>query len=242
MKLGVLKADNNTPILVDEFGEYADMFERLLKISEPNIEIKVYDIQNGHYPKNIDEVNAYVLTGSMAGAYEELIWFSQLEEFILRLHRAKKKLIGVCFGHQFIAHVLGGRVEKSSKGWGLGRHTLEFTESAGQYTNGQSSFDLIFFHQDQVIIPATGSITIAGSDFCPIAMCRIEDHILTFQGHPEFTVEFSKKDFQKNSKTYGDELCKKAIESIKEPITSPLDHKLVSQWITSFINEDKNSY
>jgi hypothetical protein len=46
MKLGILKADSNTPMLVNEFGEYADMFKKLLKISEPNIEIKIYDIQN----------------------------------------------------------------------------------------------------------------------------------------------------------------------------------------------------
>ena len=242
MKLGILKADSNAPMLVNEFGEYADMFERLLKASEPNIDIKVYDIQNGHYPKDIDDADAYLITGSMAGAYEELIWFAQLEEFILRLHRSKKKLVGVCFGHQFIAHVLGGRVEKSPKGWGLGRHTVQFTEDAEQYANEQSSFDLMFFHQDQVIIPATGATNIAGSDFCPIAMCRIEDHILTFQGHPEFTIEFSREDLKKHSKTYGDELYKKAVESIKEPIESPLDHKLVSQWITSFINENKNSY
>jgi hypothetical protein len=33
---------------------------------------------------------------------------------------------------------------------------------------------------------------LAGSDFCPNAVCQLGDHILTFQGHPEFVNGYSR--------------------------------------------------
>ena len=125
MKIGVLKADDVRPELVDHFGEYPEMFREILLAADPNVEIISYEVMSGEYPSDIDEVDGYVITGSKLSVYDDVDWIKQLGQFVQRLHQAKKKLVGICFGHQMVAHFLGGRTEKSDKGWGVGVHRSE---------------------------------------------------------------------------------------------------------------------
>src|SRR3546814_14561528 len=53
---------------------------------------------------------------------------------------------------------------------------------------GSQALNVLVSHQDQVVRPPDGAVVLAGSDFCPNAMLRIGDRILTMQGHPEMNV------------------------------------------------------
>ena len=232
MKLGILKADDIGLDKAEGFGEYPDMFKALLETECLDLQIITYEIREGHYPKDIDEVDAYLLTGSRKGAYDNLDWFPELTCFIQQLHSVRKNLIGICFGHQFIVQTLGGKVEKSPKGWGIGRHTVTLTQEAGHYAKDVKSFSLMTYHQDQVIIPAPNTKIIAASEFCPAAMCVIDDHILTFQAHPEFSTAFSKKLLKKDQCKFQEGLYTKAISSLEQP----LDRQLIARWIGNMIS------
>ncbi|MBL4589988.1 MAG: GMP synthase [Alphaproteobacteria bacterium] len=230
MKLGILKADDIGLDKAEGFGEYPDMFKALLKTECPDLQIITYEIREGHYPKDIDEVDAYLLTGSRKGVYDNLDWFPKLTHFIRQLHNARKSLIGICFGHQFIAQALGGKVEKSPKGWGIGRHTVTLTSEAGYYAKDVKSFSLMTYHQDQVIVPAPNTKIVASSDFCPAAMCVIGDHILTFQAHPEFSTACSKKLLKKGQESFDEVQYTQALNSLAQP----LDRQLIARWIKRF--------
>ncbi len=186
MKLGILKTDAVRPEWVPEFGEYPDMFAALLGEQDPEMEFSVYDVEEGEYPSDIDEVDAYLITGSKSSVYEDKAWIATLMDFVRELDKRGKKIVGICFGHQIIAHALGGKTEKSHKGWGVGRHTHRFTESPDWHDGGDADFDILVSHQDQVVENADGAKVLASSDFCENAVVQIGDHILTFQGHPEF--------------------------------------------------------
>jgi hypothetical protein len=67
VKLGILKTDAVRPEWVPEFGEYPDMFISLLGQADSGLEFAVYDVENGQYPADIDEVDAYLITGSKSG-------------------------------------------------------------------------------------------------------------------------------------------------------------------------------
>ena len=97
MKLGILKTDKVNQKLSPTFGEYPKMFGDMFLALEPTIEIITYDVQQLEYPKDIDEVDGYLITGSAASVYDDLKWLKKLGSFIRQLHRKKKKLIGVCF-------------------------------------------------------------------------------------------------------------------------------------------------
>lgn len=230
MKLGVLQTDDVRAELVGEYGEYPDMFAALLRQVEPDLEVVVYAVLRGEYPEDIDEVDGYLITGSKYSVYEDLPWIHQLADFVRTLHARRKKLVGICFGHQMIAHALGGETRKSDKGWGVGRHTVALTDQAADYDSAGSEFSILVSHQDQVQRVAEGARVLASSDFCPAAMCQIDHHILSFQGHPEFVPGYSRSLLDIRREDYGEVLYEQGVESLAQP----LDQRRVAQWIMDF--------
>jgi GMP synthase (glutamine-hydrolysing) len=86
-------------------------------------------------------------------------------------------MIGICFGHQIIAQALGGTVVKYDQGWSVGRV---------EYNMQGQTFALNAWHQDQVVQPPKGAVTVGYSSFCLHAALAYGDKIWTMQPHPEF--------------------------------------------------------
>ena len=168
------------------------MFRELLSSVDPDLEFVVYDVEHGEYPEDPDDVDAYLMTGSKSSVYEDKAWIHTLSDFVRELHERRKKLVGICFGHQMVAHALGGRTEKSTKGWGVGAHDALFHRLPAWHDGEDPEFVLLVSHQDQVVHPAPDTEVLAGSEFCENAVCQIGEHILTLQGHPEFVKAYSK--------------------------------------------------
>jgi GMP synthase-like glutamine amidotransferase len=188
-------------------------------------------VEHGQYPDSIDEVDAYLITGSRSSVYEDKDWIHALSAFVVRLHDNRKKLIGICFGHQLVAQALGGRTEKSCKGWGVGVHSAAFTELPAWHDQQAAQFKLLVSHQDQVTVPALGSRVLAGSDFCSNAVCQLGDHILTFQGHPEFIKEYSENLLKLRRQIIGEEIYQAGMASLEQD----LDRQRVARWMVEFL-------
>ena len=186
MKLGILRTDTVRPEWARSYGEYPDMFEALLGGLDPSLTFATWHVEAGEFPAGVDDADAWLVTGSKFSVYEDLPWIHRLLAFIRELHEAGKPLVGICFGHQAVAQALGGEVRKSAKGWGVGLHRHAFREEPPWFDGGDRSFRVLVSHQDQVERPAPGTAVLAGSDFCENAVCQVGEHILTFQGHPEF--------------------------------------------------------
>jgi GMP synthase (glutamine-hydrolysing) len=77
------------------------------------------------FPNHVDDYDGYLISGSAYGVYDDTPFIPRLMDLIRQLYHAKKPLVGVCFGHQIIAHSLGGHAQKWGHGWGLG--TIEVT-------------------------------------------------------------------------------------------------------------------
>lgn len=231
MKIGILKTDDVRAELVDEFGEYPQMFADLLRTVDPSLEFVTYEVQHGQYPADIDEVDAYLMTGSKSGVYEEKPWIVPLMAFVRKLHAAKKPTLGICFGHQLIAQALGGETRKSAKGWGIGVHTYEVQQAPEWMSEPRAQFSLLVIHQDQISILPPGAQVIASSDFCPYALVQLGDHILTMQAHPEFTKSYSSSLMALRKDIFGDELVGKGLESLHSDIQSGT----VAKWMLEFL-------
>ena len=231
MKLGILKTDAVRPEWVPEFGEYPDMFIALLARQNPDLEFVVYDVEEGEYPGDIDEVDAYLITGSKSSVYEDKPWIHALIDFVRELDRRRKKIIGICFGHQLVAQALGGRTEKSPKGWGVGLHTHQFSDLPEWHDQGEPGFDILVSHQDQVVENAPGATVLAGSDFCENAVCQIGEHILTFQGHPEFLPEYSREIMDFRREMIGEQAYETGVASLRD---DPQGDR-VARWILNFL-------
>ena len=232
MKLGILKTDAVRPEWVPEFGEYPDMFIALLGAEDPTLEYRVYDVEKGEYPTDIDEVDAYLITGSKSSVYEDKAWIARLIDFVRELDRRKKKIVGICFGHQLVAQALGGKTEKSPKGWGVGLHSYRFKEMPAWNDRQLPGFSILVSHQDQVVRNADGAKVLASSEFCENAVCQVGDHILTFQGHPEFLPAYSREIMDLRRELIGEDVYAAGVASLaREPQSAS-----VARWIVNFLN------
>lgn len=213
------------------FGEYPDMFIALLGDVDPTLEFVVYDVEEGEYPADIDEVDAYLITGSKSSVYDNKPWIAPLLEFVRELDRRRKKLVGICFGHQAVAEALGGKTQKSHKGWGMGLHTHRFDVAPAWHDQQELGFNILVSHQDQVVATGAGTKVLAGSDFCENAVCQIGNHILTFQGHPEFVPAYSQEIMDFRREMIGEEVYTAAVASLRE---QP-QRQRVASWILNFL-------
>ncbi|MEM1111945.1 MAG: GMP synthase [Pseudomonadota bacterium] len=233
MKLGILKTDAVRADWVPEFGEYPDMFMELLGREDPALEFVIYDVEEGELPDAVDDADAYLITGSKSSVYEDKPWIRALEDFVRQVHKQRKKLIGICFGHQLVAKALGGRTEKSDKGWGVGLQSYNFSETPAWHDRGEPGFHILASHQDQVSEVAPGSRVLASSDFCENAVCQIEDHILTFQGHPEFTTPYSRMLIENRRDQIGEAVYATGMASLAE---AP-QRSRVARWMVNFLKD-----
>ena len=226
MKLAILETGFPPGDLAARFGDYPAMFARLLG---PGFQITPFDVQAGELPGDPDEFDAYLITGSPAGVYDELPWIAPLMDFI-RSAKAKK-MVGICFGHQVMAEALGGRVVKSDKGWGAGLHRYATVEREPWMDEG-GAIAAPASHQDQVVEQPPNTEVFLASDFTPYAGLAWTDRpAISFQFHPEFSPEFAKA------------LIEARHDRIPNPdaaiasLDAPNDNDRVGRWIRRFLME-----
>ena len=232
MKIGILKTDAVRPEWVPTFGEYPDMFERVLKLVDPDLEFEVWDIEEGEFPTTLDGIDGFIITGSKSSVYDDKPWIRSLEALVRELYEARKKVIGICFGHQLIAQALGGLVDKSPKGWGVGVHSYTVSDTSLTDDGEGEIVHLLASHQDQVMTAPAGAEVIARNEHCEIAGLKIGEQILTFQGHPEFIPEYSREIMTFRRPMIGDERVQAGMASL-----GTIEHQgeRVARWILDFL-------
>ncbi len=231
MKIGILQCDSVRAQFQVRHGDYPVMIEALFRQVSPVVTFKTYDVTEGRYPSNIDECNAYITTGSKASVYDDEEWITRLQAFIIRLRREEKKLLAICFGHQLVAQAFGGKVVKSTKGWGVGVHTIQVALTKPWMEPPLTTCNVLVSHQDQVAKLPVGAALIAESPFCPHAMFQLDDAILAIQGHPEFTKAYASDLMGFRRDLLGEPLYKAGIESLK----NMTDEVTIAHWMMAFI-------
>lgn len=223
MNLAILETGTPPEPLIAEYGRYPAMFEQLL-----GLEAQTYDIAAGDLPPDVGRHDAYLITGAAAGVYDPLPWIPKLKTF-LAAARGRAKLVGICFGHQVMAEALGGRVEKSARGWGVGLHTYPIVRHE-PWMDRVSLVSVPASHQDQVMLQPPETEVIASSLFTPYAGLAWRDGgAISFQFHPEFSPAYAKALIAARYDVAPDPDA--AIASLD----APNDNDRVGDWIRRFL-------
>ena len=223
--IGILQCGDAPAELRAQFGPYGAMVQRLLG---PGRQAAILDVTAGALPASPLEHEAYVLTGSPAGVYEDLPWIAGLIGF-LQAARGQARLVGICFGHQAMAQAFGGRVVQSPDGWGIGLHRYQVRHRAA-WMDDVPHVDVPASHQDQVVACPPGARVTASSAFTPYAGLDYGDAI-SFQFHPEFGAAFGTALIELRRDSYG-ALADPAIASYAQPD----DCARVGRWIGRFLD------
>jgi GMP synthase-like glutamine amidotransferase len=234
VKLTILETGEPPKSLHADFTRYPAMFEKLISPHAPHIQFETARIAFGEAFPDPVECDAVLITGSPAGVYDPLPWISPLMDFIRGAAAARTPMIGVCFGHQAIAEALGGKVVKSHKGWGLGRHVYSVKVCPVWASGCGTELRAAVSHQDQVVQKPPGADVIASSDFTEFAVLHYPQvPALSFQCHPEFDDAFAGALYTSRGESLGPQHAADAVASLNAPHDNAHLGKMMVQFLQS---------
>jgi GMP synthase-like glutamine amidotransferase len=231
IKVGILQTGNPPPPLQERFGSYSAMVQELLG---PEHEFTTFDVRNGELPAQLESCAAYVITGSASGVYDGDSWIDALKDFV-RDASGRSAMAGICFGHQLMAEAFGGRVIKSSKGWGIGLHRYDVQERAA-WMDEARSIAVPASHQDQIVkLPADARV-LGGSEFTQYGILEYpQRRAMSLQSHPEFSPEYAAALIElRRSSKYSNEHADRALQTLRQPN----DRARVGTWLAQFLRSN----
>ena len=211
-------------------------FQNLLSPFMPSAHWTTYNCVEGELPKKIDFFDAYIITGGKYSVFDSYDWQFSLFNFISRVCQKYIPIIGVCYGHQAITHVLGGEVMRHKNGYGVGVVELEVNNiNQPKWLNPKlNKVNVFSMHQDQIIRLPKGAINFLSSQFCNFSGFYIENKVLGIQQHPEFTSELCRDLILKRKEKIG-EKYKIALKSLDRETHG----YILGQWMAKFLNQSK---
>lgn len=155
--------------------------------------------------------DGFVVTGSRASVYWDREWIGRLKTWVGDAVRAGLPGLGVCFGHQLLADVLGGRVDGMGE-YELGYRTVEQDGENRLLAGLDEQLTVFTSHSDHVVDPPPGATVFARNDY-GVHGFR-DERIFAVQFHPEYDMTTAE------SVTEGkaDQLPPERIESVLEEI------------------------
>ena len=127
---------------------------------------------------DVSDFDGLVLSGSELGVYDDVPWRQPLRDLVQASKEAGKPIFGICFGHQLMADVFGGKAELADKGTVVG---------ARQFTTEAGVVDAHVWHKDQVTAVPPGARVTMSASHCPVGGLDYDFPARSVQFHPEYT-------------------------------------------------------
>jgi GMP synthase-like glutamine amidotransferase len=233
VKVGLLECDDVVGRFPEVEGGYREMFTALL----PQFQFSFFPVHRNAFPDNTGQCDAWLCSGSKYSVYENHDWIQRLSEFIRNLRQQEKPFVGICFGHQMLAHALGGEVAKAKQGWGAGVLPVEVLKQEPWMQPARDAIRIQHMHQDQVQRLPGEAVLLARSPHCDVAMFRVGATMLGIEGHPEFTVPYARALIKARKEQIGEPRATEALARAAQPADGPL----VGRWIAEFISSSARS-
>jgi GMP synthase-like glutamine amidotransferase len=216
MKLCILENDDLAPEAAQKYQGYGAMVERVFRdAGAKDWQFDVFHTPAFEYPSTFDGYDAVLLTGSKADSFSDEPWVVELRKRVTELLEQKKKLLGICFGHQLIAICLGAKVGRAPQGWGVGRMSYDWHAADLLPAPEDNKMSLLVSHRDQVFELPENAVLLASNAHCPVAGYAVGEEVFCVQGHPEFVEEYSAFLMGRRREMLGEELYSNAVKSLE---------------------------
>ncbi len=189
--------------LVARFGGFADWFRAAMRID--STQMRVVRVDAGERLPDPHDVPGAVITGSAAMVTERAAWSEYTAGWIRDAMDAATPLFGVCYGHQLMAHALGGTVGWLPAGREIGTESIQRLAETTGSQELPLSFPAQTTHRQSVLEPPRGAEVLARSQRDPHQLLRYAPNALSSQFHPEFTPGFMRAYIEARAETLREE-------------------------------------
>ena len=196
----IIKAGSTISDLVGTHGDFEDWIRAglLAGLSEPQDtpSILVVDPRGeGHAQGTLPDLShcaGIVVSGSHAMVTDAEPWMLGLEGWLHDACMSGVPVLGICFGHQLLAHALGGRVGPHPGGLELGTVPVSIEADVSDdpvWQQMPGRFDAHAVHYQTVLELPEGAIALAGNAHEPHHAFRWHSSVWGVQFHPEFSIQ-----------------------------------------------------
>lgn len=178
---------------------------------ELDADLDVFHCPSGAFPDGF-QYDGIVITGSSASVYWDEEWIGAMKVWVGDAIRAGLPALGVCFGHQLVADVMGGNVKGMGE-YELGYQTVSQDGSNRLLDGVDETMTVFMSHSDHVTDPPPGATVFARNEY-GIQGFR-NGHAFGVQFHPEYDMETAETITRGKS----DQLSAERIEGVLDEIT-----------------------
>jgi GMP synthase (glutamine-hydrolysing) len=189
-RLLIVKTGGTLPELRARRGDYEAWIAEGMGLAPG--EVDVVDVASGEPLPASDAPAGVVVTGSSAMVSHREVWSERAGEWLARAALGGTPVLGICYGHQLLAHALGGEVGRNPRGREIGTvvvRTLDVAQQDPLLRVWNHAEPAHVTHLESVLALPAGAVRLAESDLDPVQAFRVGERAWGVQFHPEFDAQ-----------------------------------------------------
>lgn len=200
---------------------------------EVDADLVEYHVADRTFPETYN-FDACIVTGSRASVYWDRPWIGELKEWVGDAIERGIPFLGVCFGHQLLADVLGGQVEDMGE-YEIGYRQISQRTHSPLLSGIDSEFTAFTTHSDRVARLPPGAELLAENDYGVHAFRK--DDVFAVQFHPEYDMRTA-ADIASGKEQLSDERLNQVLDGItEENYAAACEAKTVFENFTTYVRE-----
>ncbi len=170
--------DRELVLVIDFGGQYNQLVAR--RVRECNVYCEIYSYKAALEKIKEKNPKGIILTGGPNSVYEEGAPSASKELFNLGI-----PVLGLCYGAQLMAHVLGGKVERAANRE-YGKTDITLDDSSDLFKGISTNNTCWMSHFDYISKLPEGFKSVAHTENCPVGAMECKDrNLYGIQFHPE---------------------------------------------------------
>lgn len=186
----IMKTGETLPEIAEVHGDFENWIESGLGYAPE--EISVVAVYNDEALPEAGAISGLVITGSPALVTDCEDWSERSAAWLPEVVDRGVPVLGICYGHQLLAHALGGRVARNPLGREIGTVEVRFDEGFAEDSllgGLPQQISVQVSHLESVVALPAKAMHLGASSGDPNQAFVIGSNTWGVQFHPEFNAE-----------------------------------------------------
>ena len=184
--IALIKTGSTIPQIITRHGDFEEWFAEGMGVSD----LLQIDVFRQQALPGAETLAGVVITGSPAMVSAREDWSERTAEWLRQAVPTGLPVLGVCYGHQLLAHALGGRAGPNPAGRQIGSVAAQLIDSFKEdplLGHLPQTFAAQTSHSEVVLKLPPGAERLATSPLDDNFAIRFAENVWGVQFHPEFS-------------------------------------------------------